>query len=161
MNQLVDGIKQKYKASIDINDELSDIKLSLNQLLGIKLDLNSSDQQSLETIKNIVLHVVEVQEKLSTDYFANYNAAREELVNIREQTALLIQSSSCDETLKMYNQRLIFFANKFRNEAEEINKNINEAEVFYKEMHYLESMNILMQLLDRVKMSAKIKKINF
>jgi septation ring formation regulator EzrA len=156
---LDEEINNKYKNAILINDELADIKLTLTQLLGLKLQFANVDQKSLETIKNIIEHIKVLQNQLSEKYFQNYDNVNDELIKIREQTGLLISSAAYNQTLKVYAQRLIYYINKYRNEHEEINRSLNIAEDLYRRGQYQTTIDQMIETVTIILSSAKESKI--
>lgn len=159
MFNLDEEINNKYKNAILINDELADIKLTLTQLLGLKLQFANVDQKSLETIKNIIEHIKVLQNQLSEKYFQNYDNVNDELIKIREQTGLLISSAAYNQTLKVYAQRLIYYINKYRNEHEEINRSLNIAEDLYRRGQYQTTIDQMIETVTIILSSAKESKI--
>jgi septation ring formation regulator EzrA len=153
-------VETKYKDAIFINDELADIKLTLTQLLGLKLQHTQIDQKEIDTIKNIITHIKLLQEQLSQNYSQNYANVNNELVQIREQTSLLISSAAYNQTLKIYAQRLIYYANKYRNEHEEINKSLNIAENLYQKGQYQNTIEQMIETISTILSSAKESRIN-
>jgi septation ring formation regulator EzrA len=133
----------------------------LSQLLGTKLRFNSGDTKSLDGIKNIIMHIDHLQAQLANNYFANYQGVKDELEKTKEQVTLLLQASSLDETLKLYSQRIIFFLNKYRYEAKEIDRVLTLAEKYYTNGRFQESINLLIDVLSNIKESAKMSKISF
>jgi septation ring formation regulator EzrA len=154
-------VQERYRTSININNELSEVKLILSQLLGIKLRFNSNDVKSLDGIKNIIVHVDNLQTQLSANYFANYKTVNDELNKVKEQVILLIQSSSLDETLKLFTKRIIFFLNKYRYEAKEIDEVLNMAEKYYIDGNFQDGIDLLIDVLVNIKESAKVNRITF
>lgn len=154
-------MQERYRTSININNELSEVKLILSQLLGIKLRFNSNDVKSLDGIKNIIVHVDNLQTQLSANYFANYKTVNDELNKVKEQVILLIQSSSLDETLKLFTKRIIFFLNKYRYEAKEIDEVLNMAEKYYIDGNFQDGIDLLIDVLVNIKESAKVNRITF
>ncbi|MDR3330313.1 MAG: septation ring formation regulator EzrA [Mycoplasmataceae bacterium] len=155
LNNLIDEIGAKYKNSITINDELADIKLTLAQLLGIKLQHTASDQNGINTIKNIIEHIDQLQTQLTTNYFQNYAIVNDELTKIREQTSLLITSATYNQSLKIYAQRLIYYVNKYRNEHAEIAKSLSIAENLYQKGQYQNTIDQMIETVSVILSSAK------
>jgi hypothetical protein len=151
----------QYKQAIFVNDELVEIKLTLSQLLGIKIRFNTTDTKSIDTIKNIIAHIDSLQEQLSEDYFGKYQIVETELKNVKKQAIILIESSGFDETLKLYAQRMIFFLNKYRNEAPQIQESLAIAESYYKQKKYQETIDMLIEVISNISESAKFNKITF
>jgi septation ring formation regulator len=143
-----------------INDELADIKLTLTQLLGLKLQYSEIDQKGIDSIKNTIQHIKELQTQLAQNYFQNYNVVNNELGQIREQTSLLISSAAYNQTLKIYAQRLIYYVNKYRNEHEEINKSLNIAEGLYQKGQYQNTIEQMIETVSTILSSAKESKIS-
>jgi hypothetical protein len=156
---LTEDITKQYKQAITINDELSEIKLTLSQLLGIKIRFNTADSKSIETIRNIIARINSFQEQLGEDYFGKYSLIQAELKNIKKQTIVLIESCGFDETLKIYAQRLIFFLNKYRNEAPQIKESLDVAESYYKQNKYQLTIDMLIEVISNISQSAKSNKI--
>jgi septation ring formation regulator EzrA len=156
---LIDDIKNKYKTSIKINNELADLKLTLVQTLFIKQPTAESDKNA-EVINTLIKHVSALQEMLVKNYFANYTLVNNEITKIKDQMQLVFQKSTFDQTLKLYAQRLIFFLNKYRNEHEEIDKIITIAENAYRKNKYQDSIDVLIDALTRIKASAKMHHIS-
>jgi septation ring formation regulator EzrA len=152
---LIDEIDVKYKNSIFINDELADIKLTLTQLLGVKLQHVDNDKQGVDTIKNIIEHINQLQSQLAVNYFQNYAIVSDELTKIREQTSLLITSATYNQSLKIYAQRLIYYVNKYRNEHEEIAKSLLVAENSYKKGEYQNTIDQMIETVTIILSSAK------
>jgi hypothetical protein len=159
LSNLNNHILSQYKNAITINDELSEIKLTLAQVLGIKIRFNTSDTKSIETIKNIIAHINQLQDNLGNDYFGKYHSVQSELDNIKKQTIILIESSSFDEVLKLYAQRMIFFLNKYRNEAPQIAENLTIAENYYKQNKYQQTLDMLIEVIVNMNESARANKI--
>lgn len=158
---LNNDIFKQYKQVISINDELAEIKLTLSQLLGTKIRFNTTDTKSIETIRNIISHINSFQEQLATDYFGKYPIVQAELENIKKQAIVLIKSSSYDETLKIYAQRMIFFLNKYRNEAPQIKQTLDIAENYYKQNKYQQTLDMLIEVVSNISESAKANKVVF
>lgn len=157
---LNEEIETKYKNAIFINDELADIKLTLTQLLGLKLQFSEIDQKGIDTIKNIIEHIKTLQGQLTQNYFQNYANVNNELTQIREQTSLLISSAAYNQTLKIYAQRLIFYINKYRNEHEEITKSLDIAESLYRKGQYQNTIEQMIETVSTILSSAKESKVN-
>jgi septation ring formation regulator EzrA len=157
---LNEEIETKYKNAIFINDELADIKLTLTQLLGLKLQYSEIDQKGIDTIKNIIEHIKVLQSQLSENYFQNYADVNNELTQIREQTGLLISSAAYNQTLKIYAQRLIYYTNKYRNEHEEIQKSLKIAEGLYQKGQYQNTIEQMIETISTILSSAKESKVN-
>jgi hypothetical protein len=156
---LDEEIQTKYKNAIFINDELADIKLTLIQLLGLKLQFNDVDKKGVDTIKNIIEHIKLLQMQLSENYFHNYTNVSNELSKIREQTSLLISSATYNQGLKIYAQRLIHYVNKYRNEHDEINKSLTIAENLYQKGQYQNTIDQMIETATIILTSAKESKI--
>lgn len=161
LTDLTNNVFKQYKQAITINNELAEIKLTLSQLLGIKIRFNTTDTKSIETIKNIISHINSFQDQLSNDYFGKYPIIQSELNNIKKQAVVLIESSGFDETLKLYAQRMIFFLNKYRNEAPQIKESLDVAENYYKQNKYQQTIDMLIEVISNVSESAKSNKILF
>jgi hypothetical protein len=157
---LNEEIETKYKNAILINDELADIKLTLTQLLGLKLQYATDDQKGIETIRNIIEHIKILQGQLSHNYFQNYTNVNHELTQIREQTSLLISSAAYNQTLKIYAQRLIYYVNKYRNEHEEISKSLSIAEGLYQKGQYQNTIEQMIETVSTILSSAKESKVS-
>jgi septation ring formation regulator EzrA len=121
----------------------------------VKLQYASSDKQGIDTIKNIVEHINQLQAQLAANYFQNYATVSEELIKIREQTSLLITSATYNQSLKVYAQRLIYYVNKYRNEHEEIAKTLSIAENLYKKGDYQNTINQMIETVAIILSSAK------
>jgi hypothetical protein len=159
LNELIDDIKDKYKTSIKINNELADLKLTLVQTLFIKQP-TTENEKNTEVINTLIKHVSALQEMLVKNYFANYALVNNEITKIKDQMQLVFQKSTFDQTLKLYAQRLIFFLNKYRNEHEEIDKIITTAEKAYQQNKYQVSIDVLVDALTKIKESAKMHHIS-
>jgi hypothetical protein len=159
LSNLNTHILEQYRKAILVYNELTEVKLTLSQLLGIKIRFNTSDAKSIDAIRNIILHVNQMQDQLATDYFGKFHSVQIALDGIKKQTIILLQSSSFDETLKLYAQRMIFFLNKYRNEANEISKSIEIAENYYKQNKYQETIDMLIEVVANINESSKANKI--
>ncbi|GHU30666.1 hypothetical protein FACS1894166_00720 [Bacilli bacterium] len=146
---MVEEIEEKYKTSILINDELSDIKLTLTQLLSENISDNKNEG-NYNAIRTIILDIESLQNNLTTDYFGTYQYVQKQMVHVREQAALLISSATFDQTLKMYAKRLMFFTNKYRNEHKDFEKVITLAEDKYRTNDYQSTISMLIEVLENV-----------
>ena len=158
---LMNGIFKQYKQAITVNDELAEIKLTLSQLLGMKIRFNTTDVKSIEAIKNLISKIVSYQDQLAEDYFGKYSVIQSELNSIKKQAVIIMESSGFDETLKTYAQRMIFFLNKYRNEAPQIKDTLEVAENYYKQKKYQETIDMLIEVISNISDSAKSNKILF
>ncbi|MDR0825732.1 MAG: septation ring formation regulator EzrA [Mycoplasmataceae bacterium] len=149
LNNLVQEIDDKYKTSILINDELSDIKLTLTQLLSENIT-EKKDEGNFNAIRNIILDIEGLQNSLTTDYFGHYVYVQKQMANVREQASLLISSATFDQTLKLYAKRLMFFTNKYRNEHADFEKVITMAEDKYRNNDYGTTISMLIEVLENV-----------
>ncbi|MDE6476628.1 MAG: septation ring formation regulator EzrA [Mycoplasmoidaceae bacterium] len=154
-------INSKYKDSIVLIDELADVKLTLAQLLGMKIKLNSSDEESMNSIRTAIKKVDQLEELINTDYFANYKKVYAEIQETKTQIFNIIKSCTFDNTLKSYAQRLFVFLNKYRNEAKEIDENLNLAERYYNKNKFNDTLDLLIETLKIIKYSSQINKVSF
>ncbi len=161
LDDLAIEINTKYKNSIILIDEIADVKLTLSQLLGMKIKLNSSDEDSMNSIRTTINKIEELERLINQDYFANYNSVFNEVQEIKEQIIKIIQTCTFDETLKTYSQRMFIFLNKYRNEAKEIDDNLNLAERYYNSTNYSETLDILIETLQIIKDSSESNNITF
>lgn len=154
-------ISNQYRTSISIIDEITNIRLTLLQLLGIKIQSSNPDQQSIDNIKKYLTQIDILQEKLEENYFENLNFVQMHFLRLQEEISILIQSSSYDETLKNYLQKMILFLNKYRNEANQIRETLDIAEENYRKKNYTDALDILIETLNQIKESAKTNKVPF
>jgi hypothetical protein len=161
LNNLITSIFKQYKQVITINDELAEIKLTLSQLLGIKIRFNTNDNKSIEAIRNIIAKIVSFQDQLAGDYFGKYPIIQSELNSIKKQAIIIMESSGFDETLKIYAQKMIFFLNKYRNEAPQIRESLDVVENYYKQNKYQQTIDMLIEIISNISDSAKSNKIMF
>lgn len=161
IDNLAFEINSKYKDSIVLIDELADLKLTLAQLLGMKIKLNSSDQESMNSIRTTIKKVDQLEELINTDYFANYKKVYIEIQETKSQILNIIKSCTFDNTLKSYAQRLFVFLNKYRNEAKEIDENLNLADRYYNKNKFNDTLDLLIETLKIIKYSSQINKVSF
>jgi septation ring formation regulator EzrA len=158
---LAKAISEAYGESIVIFDKLSNLKLFFAQLLGHKLSSGNTPIENLEIYKRNLSTIDTLYEKLSADYSGNKEVVENEIEHLQEEVALIVQTYALDKTLKVYAERLIFFTNKYRNEAAEIKQFLNLAEAFYKKGEYSNTVNLLIDTLSLIKESAEGSKIAF
>ncbi len=161
IDNLAFEINSKYKDSIVLIDELADVKLTLAQLLGMKIKLNSSDEESMNSIRTAIKKVDQLEELINTDYFANYKKVYLEIQETKTQILNIIKSCTFDNTLKSYAQHLFVFLNKYRNEAKEIDENLNLAERYYNKNKFNDTLDLLIETLKIIKYSSQINKVSF
>ncbi len=161
LDDLAVEINAKYKESIILIDELADVKLTLSQLLGMKIKLNSSDEESMNSIRTAIKKVDALEELINNDYFLNYKKVYAEIQETKTQIFNIIKSCTFDNTLKSYAQRLFVFLNKYRNEAKEIDENLNLAERYYNKNKFEDTLDLLIETLKIIKYSSQVNKISF
>lgn len=158
---LLDEIISKYKDSINLINEIADLKLTLVQLLGMKVNIKSADESTITSIRTTVAKIDQFENMLSTDYFANYAQVYSEIQETKQQVVSIINSCSFDSTLKSYCQRLLLFLNKYRNEAPQIAETLDNAELAYKKNKYQDTIDSLIEVLQTIKYSSEVNKIKF
>ncbi len=98
---------------------------------------------------------------VTENYVCNFKVARDYLDQIKEDVKSLYDSHVMNKTLKLYAKHLIFFANKYRFEDENIYKSIDHAQELYNLEQYEHAIDHLLTTLEHVKDSAKANKIKF
>jgi hypothetical protein len=157
LNAFTEEVNVKYEKFVTIINELFDAKLRLSQLLNLRLKAN----KSVDDIKNVISIINLLKEKLTQNYTKNYDEVKIELNKVQNKILLILQTTSNDESLKLFNQRLIFFTNKFRNESEDIKSILEQSEKEYMEHNYSNSLDMLITVLQHIKHSTKISNVEF
>jgi len=154
-------INEKYAQSIKVIDELDNLILLLEQLINIKKSLNSNDVTNINAIRNLLNEIEQSSNELSKNYFSSLPIINNQIIKFHEQTQTMLEAVSSELTLKIYNERLLMFANKYRQEAEQINENVALAEKYYRNKEFVKSLDLLIDTLNTIKNSAKFNKVPF
>jgi hypothetical protein len=144
----------KYNDYVNLISDLSTYKLFLYQILYI-------DKNTAEVVKKNIDSINLITENISNNYDEFYLSTKIEIDRIKESCDKLIKSSNVTLTLKNFTRNLIFFANKYRNESENIDEIISLAEKKFKLEEYPESLDILIDLLEKIKISCETNDIEF
>ena len=150
---------QTYKeyGSIDRREFLNNIYQISKQIINWKNELINLMNGIFKQYKQAIT----VNDELAEDYFGKYSVIQSELNSIKKQAVIIMESSGFDETLKTYAQRMIFFLNKYRNEAPQIKDTLEVAENYYKQKKYQETIDMLIEVISNISDSAKSNKILF
>jgi septation ring formation regulator EzrA len=136
-------------------------KLIISQLKGIKNTYNNQDVGTFIILNNLSKRIDEISNRLAVSYSQNYVESKNELLDIKNELMKLIESGAVDTNIYKYLQKVLFFANKYRYEDENIKKKLEMSERMIEEKKYANALDNLISLLEQIKSSAETNNVAF
>jgi soluble cytochrome b562 len=116
---------------------------------------NIIDKNIKKSLSNFQLIINNINDKIKDNYEGNKNEIELEVKQFKEKMISFLSVFASSFFLKKYLSNLIMFTNKFRNESTQISDNIAMAETFYTHSNYKEGIEVLIELLQNIKKTAK------
>jgi hypothetical protein len=95
-------------------------------------------------------------DEIYANFSNDYSKTKSELLEIKESLNSLIRKINIDYVLFNFLQALFFFLNKYRYEAKEINDTLTNIEANVKEKNIEDSLNVLIDVGQKIKLSSKM-----
>lgn len=146
-NDLIKDIEKKYREQMYIINSLADAKIILLQIKFIQSHFHDANSETIDiTINNIN----DLQNTIAKDYYGQSTNVLSEINSIQTQVNEIIKKCHNYNLLKLYAERLIFFSNKFRRDDNNVKRALTEAEDFYTNNKYEQSIQTLINVLKPV-----------
>lgn len=152
-------IKDKYAKKINLINEIYNVEFQLTQLYSLQEKV-SFDTPMVNQIVELIKQTQELTQTLFDNYLYSYAEVEQQLFNIKIKIGDILANVRHNDTLSVYNQRLIQYASKFYHEAEQNKQTIDHATSLYKQKKYQESLNCLIGFLQQIKKISKEHNIN-
>lgn len=161
LTKFCDEIYDKYKNSVNLINQIYELKWTAEQLQVYQQLLNPYDEITKKNISLAISSIDQLIKAIKEDYLHNYAYAKNLITDIENNINSLYNSFISSKSLQIFAKNLLFFANKYRHEDKEIEQTINHCEELYQQKKYKDSLDSLIITLNKIKESAKISHVRF
>ncbi|MDR2557580.1 MAG: hypothetical protein LBC33_01930 [Mycoplasmataceae bacterium] len=161
ISQALNDINVKVNEFINLNDQISELRIWCYYLKNNKMEFHSPNQKAVVNFDYLINEIDLLAEKIKNNFENVYEGVKTELDDIAREVKYYVEHQYIDWSIYEFAKRLTFFANKYRYEATEISSRLEKIDQLNAQHEYHHSIDELIQLLAIIKESCAKNKVAF